>query len=146
MFMRMNKSKGWVWTLIVVAIVVVIAAVLWIVGVFSSSYYAVYLNTGDLYFGSLSPVSSTLTNVWYIQKDAQNQSLALADFSKVVWGSSGNLELNQDNVVWMTQLASDSKIIPVLKGESAMTQQAGDQQIPAPTTPTQPSASTTEGQ
>lgn len=143
MFMRANRSKGWMWTLVAIAIVIVIVVILWVVGVFSSSYYAVYLNTGDLYFGSKCPFSSTLTNVWYIQKDAQNQSLALADFSKVVWGSSGNLEINKDNVVWMTKLADNSKIIPVLKGEAPITQQ---ETIPAPQAPAQPNASTTKGQ
>lgn len=143
MFMRMNRSRGWLWALVVVAIIIVIAVVLWLVGVFSSSYYAVYLNTGDLYFGSLSPFSSTLTHVWYIQKDGQSQSLALADFSKVVWGSSGNLELNKDNVVWMTKLASDSKMIPVLKGETPVPQAGNTSQ---PTTPVTPNTSTTKGQ
>ena len=120
-----TRSKGWMGALVALAIVIIIVVVLWILGVFSSSYYAVYLNTGDLYFGSLSPFSSTLTNVWYIQKDAQSQQFALGDFSKVVWGSSGNLEINSDAVIWKTKLAKDSKIIPVIKGEASATQSEG---------------------
>ena len=111
--------------LIALIIVIIVVVVLWVLGVFSSSYYAVYLNTGDLYFGSLSPFSSTLTNVWYIQKDAQSQQFALGDFSKVIWGSSGNLEINSDAVIWKTKLAKDSKIIPVIKGEASATQSEG---------------------
>ncbi|MCL5011880.1 MAG: hypothetical protein M1320_00440 [Patescibacteria group bacterium] len=140
----MNKSKGWLWAFIALVVVVVVLVVLWIVGTFSSSYYAVYLNTGDLYFGKLSPFSDTLSNAWYIQRDAQSQSLGLADFSKVAWGAEGTIKLNDKNVVWMAQLSDKSPIVPVLKGEAPATPQgaAPQQQTQTPAPQSEKSTST----
>lgn len=119
----MNKTTfAWMWVVIVFALVVAGGAVAWALGIFAPSYYAVYMTTGDLYFGNKSLFSDTLRNVWYIQRDAQNQSLNLNDFSKVVWGPSGDLIVNEDQVVWMTKLSKESPVISVLKGDVSQQQ------------------------
>lgn len=126
----MRKSKAWLW--IVVAVVVVALALIawWVIPMFGSSYYAVYLNTGDLYFGKLSTFPSMkLSDVWYLQRDQQNQ-LALSEFSKVLWGPRGDLKLSSDSIVWMAKISSESQILPVLKGEKIAQQPAAQRGVP----------------
>jgi hypothetical protein len=87
------------------------------------AYYAVYLDTGDLYFGKLSRFPSlALTDVWYLERGAQQ--LSINDFSQIVWGPAGTLKLNDDRVVWVVKLSSQSQLLPYLKGELSAGNQA----------------------
>lgn len=84
-----------------------------------NSYYAVYLDTGDLYFGKISWFPSlTLSNVWYIQRDPQSQNSTLLDFSKVVWGPQNVMKINRDRVVWMAKLSETSPILTQINSQS----------------------------
>lgn len=130
----MNKTAFvWMWVVIVFALIIAAGAVAWALGIFSPSYYAVYMTTGDLYFGKLMPFSHTLTDVWYLQRDAQGQALNLVDFTKTAWGSGGDLNLNAQHVVWRSKLAPSSPIINALRGLSntSATQNPQSQVIPS---------------
>ena len=81
-------------------------------------YSAVYLNTGDLYFGRLHLFPSlSLTDVFLLQRnpnDAENP-LSLAKFTDAFWTPADRLELNRANVVWMTTLDDTSKILEAIR-------------------------------
>lgn len=86
---------------------------------YNHQYYAVYLDTGDLYFGRLSKFPSLkLKDVWYIQNNRQkNGRLSLNQFSKVLWGPEDEMSLNNDRIVWTVKLRKDSNLIPILEGK-----------------------------
>lgn len=95
-------------------------AFLYFHGNLSPKYYAVYLDTGELYFGKLSRFPRlSLSNVWYLQKNLQTQELSLSDFSKSLWGPKNKISINSDKVVWISEISDSSQLIPVLKGETA---------------------------
>ena len=107
-------------------VIVLVLAILVIFGVWywknieKNSFYAVYLDTGDLYFGQLSKFPSlSLSNVWYLQRD-QSQGVALMDFSKAAWKPEGKIKINRDRVVWISKISQDSPIISVMLGKESM--------------------------
>ncbi len=125
----MSKIKGittkkniFIFIVFVVAVFILILAGVLIGKIFSDnndSYHAVYMDTGDLYFGELSTFPSlSLSNVWYVQGISQSEGggLSINDFTKTVWGPTGSIFLNDDHVVWKVKLSDKSEIIPLLKG------------------------------
>lgn len=124
----------------VIALVVILAVVLcwWFFYRGSSNYYAVYLDTGDMYFGQLSTFPNmSLSNVWYIQRDAQGNS-SLAQFVKAPWGPEGTIQLNRDKVIWTAKISDMSQLVPYLENKVPETA--------SPQSPTQqPQSSTNQG-
>ena len=89
-----------------------------------SAYSAVYLATGDIYFGKLSwlPVPH-LTHVWVIQRgvDAQNQpQFGVAPFRGAVWGPTDRINLNPKEIVFWTRLRSDSQIAQAIENPASV--------------------------
>jgi len=78
-------------------------------------YYAVYLQTGDMYFGKLSRFPKlALSDVWFLQvttKEDQQAGFNLAKFSKTVFGPKDKMELSRENVIWISKLADDSQVV-----------------------------------
>ncbi|MFA6135916.1 MAG: hypothetical protein WC705_00970 [Candidatus Paceibacterota bacterium] len=115
---------------IIIALLVVLVVLLIFVAGFlywkgtanGSDYYAVYLDTGDIYFGKLSrfPYLS-LSNVWYLNKDSQTQNLALSKFKESVWGPEDKIKINNDKVVWIVKLSSSSQVLNSIR-ENEVTQ------------------------
>ncbi len=123
---------------ILLALVIVLAVAFGIVlywqnGGFEQPYYAVYLSTGDLYFGKLSHFPKlALTDVWLLQKsnDAQNP-YGITRFDKAFWGPEDQLNLDSKNVVWTTELKADSQLVQFFKNPQSaqgQTQQQAQQQ------------------
>lgn len=115
---KLNK----VLLLAVVLLAIVLGAILWMPSIFGSSYYAVYLTSGDLYFGKMawySPRILTDVRVIQQQKDEKEQPvLSLVDFSKsVVWGPAGDLRLNEKSILWTSKLTDESQVVKLIKGE-----------------------------
>lgn len=138
--MNTNKILLWLAGALVVAVVSLAAIILlqksewrW----WGGSYYAVYLDTGDLYFGKLSrfPYLS-ISNVWYLQRDAQQQSLSISDFSKVVWLPENKIRINPDKVVWTVKLTKDSPLLSSVKASQQEASVPDDGSVFAPTTQT----------
>ena len=102
----------------------------------SSSYTAVYLSTGDLYFGQLRWFPTlALRNVYLLQITQDPQTpLSLQKFTNVIWGPENKIKINRDQVVWMSRLRSDSQFVqaiergPVPVGQQQLQQQL--QQLP----------------
>lgn len=119
----------------------VVAIVLLIVGVWlgsklnsltsdTSKYSAVYLTTGDIYFGELSMFPKVkLKNSWHLDRgvDENNQpQVGLTEMNKVFWGPSGTLYLNRDSIVYSSPLRSDSEVIKALTGQVSQQQPTND--------------------
>lgn len=116
-----NINKILFGIILVLLVVVLILVALWYQKMNSaSSYSAIYLDTGDVYFGKLSYFPSlTLNHTWYLQRD-QSQGVALMDFSKAAWKPEGKIKINRDRVVWISKISQDSPIISVMLGKESM--------------------------
>jgi len=102
-------------------------------------YYAVYLRTGDLYFGHLSKFFSryNLTNVYLLQRDSSG-NFSLQKFSQSVYQPEDKLILNRDNIVWISKIQKDSPLIPILEGKQTPVTNTTQETIPSTTTTTTP--------
>lgn len=100
---------------------------------FSDQYYAVYLTTGDLYFGKLSRFPSlTLSNVWFIQRNSQDSQnpYSLSQFKKAFWGPGDVMDLSEKEIVWTVKLRDDSPILDMMKNPGGATQGAQNSNQP----------------
>jgi hypothetical protein len=119
-----------------VLIVVVIVLAVWmgilIAGMQSGSnpdsaspYSAVYLSTGDIYFGKLSWFPSPhMTDVWLITR-SQDQSgqaqTSLIPFKSVLWGPMDEISFNSQDIVFSTRLKNGSQIVSAMENPSSAT-------------------------
>jgi len=88
-----------------------------------SPYSAVYLSTGDIYFGKLSSFpKSKLENAWLVQRSVNAESepeLSVVPFSGAFWGPSDTIYLNAAEIVFSTRLRKDSPVALYLSNPSA---------------------------
>lgn len=89
-----------------------------------SPFSAVYLSTGDIYYGKLRWFPwPHLTNVWLLQRgqDAQGQvQLGIAPFTSSFWGPMDELDLNPSQIIFWTRLRNDSQLAQALANPSAV--------------------------
>lgn len=88
------------------------------------SYYAVYLRTGDLYFGQLTRFPHFgLRNVYLLQVNRDNAQtpVSLQKFTSVFWGPEDYLEINRSEVVWTAKLSSAGQLAQLLKTNPNLT-------------------------
>jgi len=106
-------------------------------------YYAVYLRTGDLYFGYLNKFFSryTLTNVYLLQRD-QNGGYSLQKFEQSAYQPEDKLILNKENIVWISPIQKNSPLMSILEGKQAPVSN-NPTPVPQETTTTSSSTSTT---
>ncbi len=127
------------------AAVVILAIILFAV-VFDKSrikgqpdFYAVYLRSGEIYFGQLQTFPNFgLRDVYMLQTNPQNQKTpySLLPFADVFWGPNPKslLEINKNDVVWIIKLSHTSPVyraILSLSGNNLFG-------LPNQTIPTQP--------
>ncbi len=118
----MSKANKILLILIIVLVVVLGGVLYWQLGM-KKSYYAVYLSTGDIYFGELVKFPKlALRNVWFLQKSGSGEqtSLQLSEFKKAFWEPEDEMYLNPKVVVWMAKLKDDSQIIKAIENPQAM--------------------------
>jgi hypothetical protein len=107
---------------LVLLIVAIVLAVLIIVGIVwkvvtGPRYSAVYLSTGDIYFGKLTHFPNYgLKQVYTIQitQDEQNP-LSVQRFRNTFWGPEDFMALNKDNVIWVVGLDSQGQMAQLLE-------------------------------
>lgn len=131
----MSKVNKALLGLVIVLAVALAGVVYWQRGGFEEKYSAVYLNTGDIYFGKLSRFPRmTLRDVWFLQKgsDAQ-QGFGLSKFEKAFWGPTDEMVINNENVIWVTELKDDSEVVKSIKNPQTAPV-AGVDTIQEPTT------------
>jgi hypothetical protein len=120
----MRKKISW---LFVALVIIVIALGAWIGALMfgssssssatgPSSYAAVYLSTGDIYYGKLSWFPSPhLTDVWYLQKGGANGTqFGIAPFTSAFWGPINEVYLNPNQIIFWTYLRNNSEIAEAL--------------------------------
>ncbi len=95
------------------AVLVIGGFFVWKAFIEKPEYTAVYLRTGDLYFGELVRFPHYgLKHPYLLQfnKDNQQNPFGLQSFKDAIWGPEDFISLNQDEVVWTAHLRSDSNL------------------------------------
>lgn len=100
---------------ILVVVVIVFAA--WYAWGSGSAFYAVYLKTGDLYFGKLIRFPYFgLEQVYTLQVQQNPQTpLSIQRFKNVFWGPEDTLRINRDEVIWVTKLNPKGQLAELFK-------------------------------
>jgi len=104
--------------IVIVLLLALVGIVAWKTWGGSPSYYAVYLKTGDLYFGQLSRFPSFgLSHVYLLQVNSQNQQnpVNVQKFSNIFWGPEDFIKINREEVVWYSKLRSDSQLVRLIE-------------------------------
>jgi hypothetical protein len=132
--MRLSKSLAVI--LIIVVVIIFVGAGVWIGmrfrvggaaanGPSLSPYSAVYLSTGDVYFGTLewSP-SPHMEDAWFLQRGTNaegNATVGVYPFSQVTWGPSDVVYFNSSQIIFWTRLSSTSSVAQLIANPSAAT-------------------------
>ena len=137
----MSKLNKILLAVVAILLVALSAVIYWQKVGFEKPYWAVYLDTGDLYFGKLNKFPRlSLSDVYFVQRNPNDQQnpLSMAKFSQAFWGPEDRVYLNEKNVVWKAKLKEGSQILQSIKSSPAVQSQP-PQQPPqqATTTPTQ---------
>ena len=140
----MNKLNNKILFVIILVLVLALAGLIlrqkFLSSSFSSERYsAVYLTSGDLYFGKLSHFSKyTLSDVWLLQRNPQDEKnpLSINSFERVFWEPEGKIKINPDNVLWVAKLKKDSQIVQFILGQKNRVGQ--ESSVPAPDIVTSP--------
>ena len=120
----MNNINKILLVSVIVLLLVLVGFVYWQKVGFQGNYYAVYLETGDLYLGRLNKFSRySLTDIYYIQRNPDNsqQPLTLQRLDQVFWQPENKIKFNPEKVVWMAKLKSGSDVMNFLTGAKTAT-------------------------
>jgi len=109
-------------------VLVVVVLAVWMVKGFSrkdeSEFSAVYLTSGDIYFGKLSWFPRpTLTNVWYLQRGVSENNqpqLGVLPLKSVFWGPVDEITLNPKNILFWTNIRPDSEMAKALANPNSV--------------------------
>jgi hypothetical protein len=129
-------------TLIIIAAVIFVGIGIWLGTMFTggdevkdSEYSAVYMISGDIYFGKLSWFPKPhITNAWHLDRsvDAENKpQTALVPVKSALWGPSEDLYLNKDQIIFWSRLREDSQVAKAMDNPEKL---QGNQQAPSTTT------------
>lgn len=127
----MNKINRMLLWVVAVLVVILLVLVVWQIFFGKSSYYAVYMRTGDLYFGKLVRFPSFgLKNVYTLQvtQDQQNP-VRVQKFADVFWGPEDYLKINKEEVVWYTKLKSEGQLSQLIATNPNLVPQQTQQQV-----------------
>jgi len=92
-------------------------------------YAAVYLTTGDIYFGKLERFPSfQLSDAWFLGQDPQGGT-SLQKFADAVWQPAGTIHLSRDQIVFWAPLDPVSPVVQAIEGRIP------PQQIPSDSVP-----------
>ena len=119
--------------ILVAVIVILVALIAWMTVQYilqrngspsESEYSAVYLTSGDVYFGKLSWFPwPRLREVWYLQRGVSEQNqpqLGIAQLKNAFWGPMDVIYLNPKQILFWTRLRSDSQLTKAFANPSAM--------------------------
>ncbi|KKW16840.1 MAG: hypothetical protein UY56_C0009G0004 [Parcubacteria group bacterium GW2011_GWA1_50_14] len=116
----MNKN----YWLLVLLIIVILAVGVWLGANWKkgddnvSPYSAVYLSTGDIYYGELHWFPRPyMEHVWFYQEtvDAKNRTVpSVSPFTGAFWKPIDTIYLNPQNIIFWTRLKGDSEIAKVI--------------------------------
>lgn len=86
----------------------------------ASSYYAVFMSTGDMYFGQLHRFPKLgLASVYALQKNTDNREtpFSLVKFGDAFWGPQDYMQLSKENVLWISKLKADSQVVKFIESK-----------------------------
>jgi hypothetical protein len=81
-------------------------------------YYAVYLTSGDVYFGKMRSFPSlVIEDAYFLQaaNTAEGGVYTLSKFSDAMWKPTGRIKLNRDHVLWVAELEDGSETVSYIK-------------------------------
>lgn len=88
-----------------------------------SPYSAVYLSSGDIYFGRFfSWPSPHMTDVWYLSRTqgADNQTqVSVQPMKAVFWGPGNEIDLNANDIIFSTRLMNNSQVVQIMENPLA---------------------------
>ena len=145
--MSINKTNKVLLVVVIILLVVLTGFVIWKEVAGKPTYTAVYLKTGDLYFGKLVRFPYFgLKQPYLLQVNQSNQQnpLSVQRFKNVFWGPSDVLKINRSEVVWYTTLRDDSDLAKVFTQNPDLLPQEQPQQAPVQQQPVQPAPQTEE--
>jgi len=103
----------------------------------ASEYSAVYLTTGDIYFGKLYWFPwPHIKNVWFLQRgtNGQNQTqLGVVPFRNAFWGPVDEIYLNPKEMILWTRLRNSSQLAQAFANPSSLQAATPQIGVPAPT-------------
>jgi len=117
----MTKDKFFKIALIVAIILLMVLVYLSFIDktkAIKNPYYAVYLRTGDMYFGKISRFPKfVLSDVWFLQTNIQKDQAGfnLIKFSNAMFGPTDKMEINKENVVWISKLRDESEVVKYIQ-------------------------------
>ncbi|MFA5392134.1 MAG: hypothetical protein WC306_00355 [Candidatus Paceibacterota bacterium] len=120
----MKKDKFFKMTLIVAIILLMVLVYISFINktkAIKNPYYAVYLQTGDMYFGKILRFPRlTLSDVWFLKiSDQKDQAgFDLIKFSNAMFGPADKMEINRENVVWISKLRDESNVVKYIQAVS----------------------------
>jgi len=145
-----NKINKVLLLIVIVLAAVLVGIVYWQKVGFKKSYWAVYLDTGDLYFGQLSFFPKfSLKDAYLLQKNVNDQQnpYSVSKFSNAFWGPEDRIYLNKDNVIWKAKLKDDSQVVNFIQNPQTTAPQNQQNQTTQPPVEMIPvSTSTTNAQ
>lgn len=97
----------------------------------ASKFTAVYMASGDIYFGKMSWFPSPkLKNVWYLQRGVDNQNqpqLGIMPFNKIIWSPIDEIRINSKQIILWTKIREGSELAKALENPSSITAESGQQ-------------------
>jgi len=88
----------------------------------SSAYQAVFLDNGQVYFGTLDQSSNDryfLTNVFYLQAGSMGvdafTNLSLTKLGSEAHGPEDKMQINPDHVLFIETMKADSKVVSAIQ-------------------------------
>lgn len=113
---------------VVVVLLLALALIMWKPDVskwasfYKPSYYAVYMTSGDLYFGKMCWWRPhVLQDARMIQREqaAENEQpkLNLVKLSDAIWGPIGDLKLNEKSIMWRSKLGDSSQVVQLFNAK-----------------------------
>jgi hypothetical protein len=96
-----------------------------------SQYSAVYMTTGDIYFGKLNWFPwPRIKDAWGLQRSQSGASIA--PMKSAAWGPTGDLYLNPKEIVTWTRLLNSSPLAKALANPASVQNAQQSQQVPPP--------------
>ncbi len=128
--MKSIKKNYKLIAIIVLAAILLGAALTAILYFVHRPYMAVFLTTGDIYFGrtSLFP-RVTIERPWFLRR-AEDGSLSLENFSDAIWAPEGGIQINRDKIVFMSRLSNASPVVAAIEGRPMPQQQMPQGEAP----------------
>lgn len=107
-----HEISFWISALLLLGIVVFLGSYFLFSPLSGNGLYAVYLQSGDLYFGKLERFPTFgLRQVYLLRLNGTEENpVGIQRFDQAFWGPGDFLAISKDQVVWIAELRDDSDV------------------------------------